>query len=285
MKNRKKYIADLLLLITAAIWGLGFYFQKVASETTSPFCFNAMRYLIAALVISVFTRFRLPLQGEARKYALAAGFILYMAGMLQQVGLQTASIGNASFITAVYIVLVPFFSALILRRKIRTAHCVAAGLSLIGLYLISTSGKGLDRISRGDLIVFAGSVFWALHILSVDKGVTVCDPVIFSAGQFLVAGILHLLTFITIGQADISGLSQSWPYAAASGVLVLGLAFTFQAVAQKNTGETEASILMGMESVFGALFGALLYHEQFGAVQIAGMALIFAAVLITVLKN
>ncbi len=283
--DRKRYTADLLLLITAMIWGLGFYFQKMASETTSPFAFNGMRYLVAALVILIFAGFRLSFRGEGGKYTLLAGCVLFLAGMFQQIGIQTASIGNASFITAVYIVLVPFFSALFLHRRIRPAHYLAALLSLAGLYLISTSGKGLDRISGGDMIVFIGSVFWALHILVIDKGVTLCDPVVFSAGQFLIAGILHVLAWLTLGHADPTGLSQSWPYIAASGVFVLGLAFTLQAIGQKNTGETEASIILGLESVFGALFGVILYHEQFALIQVAGMLLIFTAVLIAVLKN
>ena len=58
-----------------------------------------------------------------------------------------------------------------------------------------------------------------------------------------------------------------------------------QAYGQKNTSETEASIIMGLESVFGALFGVLLYHESFAPVQFAGMALIFTAVLLAVLKE
>ncbi len=283
--DKKRYTADLLLLITAMIWGLGFYFQKVASETTSAFAFNALRYLIAALVLSVFAGFRMPFRGEAGKYTLAAGFVLFMAGMFQQVGMQTASIANTSFITAVYIVLVPFFSALFLRRRIKPAHILAALLSLAGLYLISTSGKGLDRISMGDVIVFIGSVFWALHILVIDKAVSLCEPLVFSAGQFLISGIFHTLALVTLGKADLTGLPQSWPYAAASGIFVLALAFTLQAVGQKNTGETEASIILGLESVFGALFGAVLYHEQFALPQVAGMILIFAAVLLAILKS
>lgn len=285
MDRHKKYAADLLLFLTALIWGVGFYFQKVASETTSPFPFNALRYLIAAFVISIFARFRFPFHGESLKAALLAGTVLFLAATFQQIGLQTASIGNASFITAVYIVLVPFFAALFLHRKIKPAHYLAAFLSLIGLYLISTAGKGLDHITRGDVIVFIGSIFWALHILTVDKGVSICDPVEFSAGQFLIGGILHLLAWLTIGKADASGLSQSWPYAAASGVFVLGIAFTMQAIGQKNTGETEASIILGLESVFGTLSGLVLYHEKLTLIQGLGMVLIFAAVLIAILKE
>ena len=281
---KKRYLADLILFIASMIWGLGYFFQKAASETTAPLTFNCLRYLIAALVLGCLARFRYP-RGEGLKYAVLTGIVMSCAGNAQQIGMQTASIGNSSFITAIYIVLVPFLSALLLHRKIRPRHYLAALLSLIGLFFITTAGKGLERISVGDMIVFIGSIFWAMQILCVDKAVTLCDPVSFTAAQFLTAAVLQFFVWLTISHRDLAGLSQSRPYALASGVLVLGLAFTMQAYGQKNTGETEASIIMGLESVFGALFGIILYHESFAPVQLIGMILIFSAVLLVVLKE
>lgn len=282
--KKKRLLADLILFIASMIWGVGYYFQKVGSETTGALTFNCMRYLIAALVLALFARFRYP-QGEGLKFAVLSGMAMFVAGNMQQIGLQTASIGNSSFITSIYIVLVPFLAGLILKRKIKAHHYLAVLLSLVGLYLITTSGKGLERITRGDVIVFIGSVFWALQILCVDKAVSYCDPVSFVAGQFLTLSILQVLTWLTLGHRDMAGIAFSWPYALASGVIVLGIAFTMQAYGQKNTGETEASIIMGLESVFGALFGIILYHEQFTILQLGGMAVIFAAVLLVVLKE
>ena len=244
-----------------------------------------MRYIIAALVLLCMAKFRFPPKGDGLKYTVLTGVLMFMGGNLQQLGLQTASIGNASFITSIYIVLVPFSAALLLHRRIKPAHYLAALISLAGLYLITTAGKGLERISAGDMIVFAGSIVWALQILGVDKAVQYCDTIVFTAGEFLTAAVLQLVVWLTIGHHDLTGAAVSWPYAAASGVVVLGLACAMQAFGQKHTGETEASIIMGLESVFGALFGVLLYHEQFAPVQGIGMALIFAAVLIAVLKS
>lgn len=280
----KKYIADFVLFIASMIWGLGYIFQKIGNETTAPLTFNCLRYLIAALVLAFIARFRYP-QGEGLKYTMLSGAVMIVAGNMQQIGMQTASIGNASFITAIYIVLVPFLSGLILHRKVKPHHYLAALISLVGLYLITTGGKGLERISKGDLIVFIGSIFWALQILCVDKAVKFCDPVSFTAGEFLTAAALQVVIWLTLGRHDTTGLEHSWPYALASGVLVLGIAFIMQSYGQKNTGETEASIIMGLESVFGALFGVIIYHEQLGSIQLIGMALIFASVLLVVLKE
>ena len=280
----KRYLADFILFIGSMIWGLGYIFQKIGNETTAPLTFNCLRYLIAALFLAFVARFRYP-RGEALKYTMLSGAIMIVAGNMQQIGMQTASIGNASFITAIYIVLVPFLSGLILHRKVKPHHYLAALISMIGLYLITTGGKGLERISKGDLIVFIGSIFWALQILCVDKAVKLCDPVFFTAGEFLTAAVLQVIVWLTLGHHDLTGLQHSWPYALASGILVLGIAFVMQSYGQKNTSETEASIIMGLESVFGTLSGVLLYHEQFSGFQVAGMGLIFAAVLIAVLKN
>lgn len=280
----KRYLADLIMFIAAMIWGLGYYFQKVGNETTAPLTFNCMRYLIAAAVLALIARFRYP-KGEALKYTILTGAVMTVGGNMQQIGMKTASIGNASFITAIYIVLVPFFSGLILHRKIKPHHYLAALISLAGLFLITTGGKGLERISTGDMIVFIGSIFWALQILGVEKAVSLCDPVSFTAGEFLTAAILQFIVWLTLGHHDLTGINLSWHHALASGVLVLGIAFIMQSYGQKHTSESEASIIMGLESVFGTLFGVLLYHEQLGLVQVVGMALIFTAVLLVVLKE
>ena len=51
--------------------------------------------------------------------AIAAGFILFMASTLQQVGIEiTKSAGKAGFITGLYTVLVPVFG-IFLKRKHR----------------------------------------------------------------------------------------------------------------------------------------------------------------------
>lgn len=282
--NKKRLTADLILFIASIIWGLGYFFQKAASETTGAITFNCMRYITAALVLLILSKFRLP-TGEARKYAIMTGFVMILGGNCQQIGLESTAIGNSSFITAIYIVLVPFLAGLILRRQIKKAHYLAALISLCGLYLITTGGKGLERISGGDMIVLAGSFFWALQILCVDKGVSCCDPITFTAGEFLTAAVLQTIAWLTLGGRDLSGTSQSWPYALASGILVLGIAFAMQAYGQKHTSESEASIIMGLESVFGAIFGIILYHEQFSPVKGLGMVLIFGAVLLAVLKG
>ncbi len=280
----KKYLADLMLLLTAVLWGSGFYCQKIGSETTSPFCFCFFRYAAAAVFVLIAAKFRLPFKDPKMfRHTVLTGLMIYLGGMLQQIGMQSISIGNSSFITAAYIVIVPFLAWILFRRRVHPRHWLAAGIVLVGLYLLSTGGKGFSRITTGDLIVFAGSFCWAMHILCVQKGVKMYHDVLaYTAGQFIVATVLYFITWIVFDGASVKGLNVSWPYAVLSGVFTIGLGFILQGIGQKHTGETEASIILGLESVFGALFGVILYHETFSPLQIFGMVLIFIAVILAV---
>ena len=280
----KKYLADLMLLVTAMVWGAGFYCQKIGAQTTSPFCFCFIRYTAAAVFVTITAKFRLPFR-EPKMFwhTVLTGLMIYLGGLLQQLGIESVAIGNASFITAAYVVIVPFLAWILFRRRIHPRHWLAAGIVLVGLYLLATDGKGFSRVTVGDLIVFAGSFCWAGHILCVQKGVKMYyDVVAYTAGQFIVASVLYLVTWLVIDGGSVAGLNASWPYAVAPGIISLGLGFIMQGIGQKHTGETEASIILGLESVFGAMFGVILYHERFSALQIFGMALIFTAVILAV---
>lgn len=279
-----KYLADLMLLVTAVLWGAGFFCQKVGAETTLPFCFCFFRFASATVFVLIVAKFRLPFKDpKMLRHTLLTGLMVFLGGTLQQVGMQTVSIGNSSFITASYIVMVPFLAWVLLGRSIHPRHWLAAGLVLVGMYFLATDGKGFSRITSGDLIVFAGSICWALHIICVQKGVKMYhDVVSYTAGQFLTASVMYFATWMIFERGDATGLSVSWPYAVLSGVVALGLGITLQGIGQKHTGATEASIILGMESVFGTLFGVIFYHEEFSGLQVLGMVLIFIAVLIAV---
>lgn len=273
----------LILFITAAIWGSGFVPQKIAAETISPYAFNGLRYFLGAFLIFLLAKCRLPFRDPNGKWALLAGVVLSCAALLQQIGIMTASVTNTAFITATYIVLVPFLSGLILHKPVPKVCYAAAVLALVGLYLLSTAGKGLDTISGGDIIVFIGSLFWSFHIIEVEKGMSEeGDPVRFSAGQFMVAALIQLLIWVFADHCALTLTKENALMIAYSGIFVIGIAFTLQAVGQRSVQGSAASIILGLESVFGTLFGVILYHETVLPLQILGAALIFAAVILVV---
>lgn len=287
MKEKNPQLfGNALLFLTSLLWGSGFIAQKAAAAYITPLHFNGLRYLIAFCLILIFAKGKLPFRDENGKTAVLAGCILSCAAAFQQMGLMTASVTNTSFITAAYIVMVPFFSAFFFKRRVPKSCFPAALIALIGIWLLSTNGKGFDSISSGDIIVFIGSIFWALHIITVEKGASQAgDPISFSAGQFLVAGLLQLIIGLFAEGFSFAGTEKAVFPTLYSGIFVIGIAFTLQVIGQQYTGGAVASIIMGLESVFGTLFSVLIFHEELFPLQILGAVLIFAAVIIVVLKD
>ncbi len=282
----KPFISEGMLLATAIIWGSGFIPQKIGADNLSAFAFNGIRYLLAAIFILFLARFQLPFFKKGGLVTFFSGCILFIAAALQQYGMKQTTIGNASFITTIYVALVPFLSFLLFRQKIKRNAFIAAIFAIIGLYFLSTAGKPLDHFAVGDAIVFVGSNFWALHIILVGKASKKTDPIQFSAGQFLVCAIFNLLCWGIFEQGDTNGkLAYTFPFILYSGILVIGGGFTLQAIGQKHAKPSKAAIILGLESVFGSIFGMLFMQETFTGIQIFGAVLIFVSVLVAVQED
>ena len=222
--DKKALRADILLLLTAAIWGFGFVAQRSGMEHIGPFAFNGIRFILGSLFLlpyilikrrSAVTR-KIPLH---RLFfpALAAGGILFTAVIIQQFGIIFTTAGNAGFITGFYVVLTPVIGNF-LGRKTGIATWIGSILTLTGLYFISVAGSR-GSINPGDILIFVSTFFWAAHILIIDRLMNTgiknsklstepqpspksvastmrgshLDPVELSSGQFAVCGILSLL--------------------------------------------------------------------------------------------
>ncbi len=155
------------------------------------FSFNAVRFLLAGVVMLPFILPRLKTISRKFLWIIPAGILLYGGSALQQAGIETTSAGSAGFITGVYVVLVPLLLAVFWKVKTKPIIWLAALAAFGGTYLLSTGGNS-PKPSTGDLIVLAGSFVWAMHVIVVGLAVNELDVFVFSVGQFLLCGILHL---------------------------------------------------------------------------------------------
>jgi len=274
--------ADFLLLLAAVVWGSAFAAQRVAAERLGVFLFNGPRFLLGALVLLPLLRGR-RLDRRTLAWAALAGVLLSIAAALQQAGLKHTTAGNAGFITGLYVVLVPMILFGFWREKLDPACWVAAGLAAAGLFLLSVGGE--FRLAPGDGLELVGALFWALHVITIGRAMRRVDPLVFSAGQFLVAGLLNTPLGLGLEWSKLGGFQSAWWAVAYTGVFSIGLGFTLQAVAQKRSPPADAAILLSMESIFAALFGWVLLGEQLTARQLVGCGLILAAMLLAQLRG
>lgn len=291
--NNKRLIANLLLILTAAIWGFAFVAQRVGSQFVGAFTFNGIRFALGALSLVpliIFLDKRKENSEESTEKpnlkatllpGILVGLILYAGATLQQVGLFYTTVGSASFITGLYMVFVPIIG-IFLKHKIGKNSWVGVILAIIGLYLLSINEN--FSISYGDLLEVIGAIFWAVHILAIDNFTKRIDPLKLSFMQFATCSILSLITAFIFEDITISGISSAFIPILYGGLLSVGVAYTLQVVAQKDAKPSHAAIILSMESVFGAIGGAVLLGESMSGRGYLGCALILAGILVSQIK-
>ncbi len=271
--------ADLLLLLTAVIWGTAFVAQRTAALQNSLFLFNGARFLLGALVLLPFSGLRWRAGGRAWGVACAAGVLLFTAGTLQQLGMRYTTAGNAGFLTSLYVVLVPVLLLAIWRQRPAPQAWAAVFLAAAGAYLLGTKGEGLV-FQPGDALELAGAVFWALHVIILGKYAAGTEAVPFAAAQFAVCALLSLLVGWPVEGGDWRGLQPVLFSILYTGVLSVGLGYTLQVWAQRHTPPTEAALILSLEAVTAVAAGWFFLQETLTPLQGAGCALILMGVVI-----
>ncbi len=267
--------ADLTLLLVAVLWGSAFAAQRVAAQLGSVYLFNGARFLLAAVILTPFVIGKAVQPGQWLWMSLA-GSVLFIASSLQQYGLVTTTAGNAGFITAMYVVLVPLVLWAGWRERPGRWALLAVTLAAAGAFFLATGGR--FGALPGDLLEAIAAVFWAMHVVVVGKYASRFNPVAFSAGQLLVGSLLNL-TVSAVWERPVWPLPLPLVEAIAyTAVFSLGMGYTLQIWGQRHTPPTHAAIILSMESVFSALAGWLVLGEKLLALQALGCALILAAV-------
>lgn len=286
--------ADLTLLLVSVIWGSAFVAQRVAGQMGSVYLFNGARYLLAALVVlplALRVGKASSLKGqdinatysrEGYKWMIVAGFLLFLGSAFQQAGLVSTTAGNAGFITSLYVVLVPVALFIVWREKPHWMSIVAVALAGVGAFLLSTGGS--FEVQPGDALELFGALFWTFHVIVLGKYASKFEAMSFSVGQLIVCAILNL----GLGVFVEPSLTFSWPLFGAiayTAFFSLGLCYTLQIWAQRHTPPADAALILSLESVFSVLSGWFLLNENLAAIQIAGCALIFSAVVLSQFKE
>ena len=282
--------SDGLLLFTATIWGFAFVAQRVGMDYVGPFSFNGIRFALGGLVLIPFILKQNrpggpkavpvvePRFGKALPGGCLAGVILFAGASLQQMGLVYTTAGNAGFITGLYVVIVPILGAFF-KVRANSGTWIGALLASVGLYLLSITDQ--FTIAFGDLLVLAGAVFWAMHVLVIGWLSPVTDPLKLAFIQFMVCSVLSLITATVVETIAIRSVLQAAVPILYGGVLSVGVAYTLQVVAQRSAHPAHAAILLSLEAVFAALGGWIMLGERLSARGLTGCGLMLAGMLIS----
>ena len=187
-----------MLLLTSLIWGTAFVAQSVGMDFLEPFTFNGVRSFIGGVTLLPCIWLLEKMNGKPEvdgtrkdliQGGIACGLLLFAASSLQQMGIQYTTAGKAGFITAFYIVFVPVLG-IFLKKAAGWKVWMSVFLALIGLYFLCIK-EGFS-IGKGDIMIFACALVFAVHILVIDYYSPKVDGVKMSCIQFFVCGIASL---------------------------------------------------------------------------------------------
>jgi drug/metabolite transporter (DMT)-like permease len=283
----------LLCLVSAAAFGTLGVFGRLASDagasvTTTLLVRFALASAVFALVLRV-TGGWAPLRRLPRR-AVLTGLALGAGGYSLQSGLYFAAIGRLD-VSMVSLVLYTYPAFVTLaafalgraRPSLRTAGALAVASAGLVLVLLAAGTGAFDL--TGALLALGASVTYTTYILVSDGIVGEVEPTTLSAlvltGATASFGVAGLVT----GTLDFALPAQAWLW-----LVLIALVSTVVAVScffagLRRVGPTEAAILSTFEPPVTVALAFLALGERLTPAQLAGGALVLAAVILLQLPS
>lgn len=303
-----KFKNDLLLLLTAFIWGSAFIAQSTGADLVGPFTFNAFRYALGVIALtpvimwmdkkkksdknkisepsSVSDETGFFKTGERRTLivgGIITGVILFASSGIQQYAIAYTTAAKSGFITTLYVIIVPFMG-LFLGKRIRPIIWPCAAIAIFGLYLLAIK-PGTFTFGKGEFYTFICAIGFSCHIMFIDFLSPKVDGVRLSRLQFLTTSILSFILMFLTEDVVLNDLLHAWSSLIYAGIFSSAIAYTLQIVAQKNAEPAVASLILSLESVFAAICGVFFLHEYLSGRELMGCALVFVATIIAQLPS
>jgi drug/metabolite transporter (DMT)-like permease len=274
---RRSTAAELALVGIAAIWGLTFTMVQDAIAILPTLAFLAYRFSAATAIVApvVWRRLR-ELPSEGWRAGGLMGVFLTAGYIFQTLGLERTTPSDAGFITGLFVVLTPLLGALVLRQRISGIAWAAAGVSALGLYLLS--GAGGHFTLRGNGLVSLCALSFAAHILATDRAARRYDVGALLAIQLGVAGATCLVLAVASGDLQAPHGAKVWSALAVTAVFASALGFFVQTYAQQHAPPARTALILASEPAFAGLFGYLLAGDRLSAVAWLGAGLIMSAI-------
>lgn len=288
-KNTKNIIlSNIGLAFATLIWGFAFVVVKNSLDLIGPIYLIALRFSVAAIVSFVLFFKRINFKDKKTFFHCAyLGALLFLGYAFQTIGCEYTTAGKNAFLTSAYVLIVPFFSWIISKNKPDLKCIITAILGLIGVGLICLDGE--SGMNIGDILTLVCALFYAVHIVFLEKHNKTRDPLVMTTLQMISVSILAWLTApLYDGTLEKSILIN--PDVVISilylGVLSTMVAYILQNSCQKILSASNASLVMSLESVFGAVFAAIfLPNETFTLKMIIGAVILMTAIVFSQIKD
>lgn len=289
--KKKDFFGKLLLLAATLIWGSSFIVLKDTlnkfGDGKFTFLILALRFWIAAIIVFAAAFKRLKSASKSVIiHGSVLGVILFCAYAVQTLGLKYTTPSKNAFLTVVYCVLVPFMSWLMLKKKPKIRHYVAAVTCLIGIAFVALVGKHESGSNEllGDALSLLSGVFYALQIIYISKYAENDDAIVLLFFETLVVAVLNsvvsLSCEIPFNYSKLSfGFDEIWKIAYLA-VFATCFAQFAQTYGQRVVSPVSVALILSLEGVFSVLFELLTGASKMTVWIAIGFVVIFLSEII-----
>ena len=269
-----------------AVWGSSYLATKVMVSAEPPLLAAGLRFSLAGLLLGAFAWWRsgpprLP-AGEMRHVMVVAAGSVVVSNGLNVLGMQHVASNVVALLNATPALIIGWLGTFGRRATPLSGSARAGlGLGLLGVLLVLDPADGfIDGGALGwQLVILVGCVGWSLATVYFRNATIVNTPTMFLSLQMLMGGIGLLILSTLAGEPS----SMQWTPQGTAAFLWLTLmssclaysAFTFLTL---NTAPVVVGSYAYVNPCIAALLGWLALGEGLDARQVAGMAVILAAV-------
>ena len=279
----QKYKGELLMLITAVMWGSGFVGMAKGLEHWTVFQLMAGRFLLASIILSLIFYKKLKLISKAVLWKGAVlGAILFIAFALQTMGLEYTTASKNAFLTAINVIIVPIIAYVIYKRRIDRFEFIAAGVAVVGIGFLSLQDS--LTINIGDFLSILCAVGFAFDIFYTNVFVKTEDALALTIVQFYTATVLSVVSVVLLGEVPTTYTSEGLGIIVYLAIFCTAVAYVCQNIGMQYANPTKSAIILSTESLFGTMFSVLLLNEILTGRMLVGCVLIFFAILFAEVK-
>lgn len=273
MKNK----GDWLLLLAAFIGGGGFISLKYLLDWGyDPFQVIFGRFLMASVCMCVVYHKQLKkITKREWKIGGILGALLAAMFLLMTIGLQYTTPSVNAFLVNIPAVIVPFICWGVFHQKPTKNHFLAACMTLVGVCCLSLTSE--FRIDFGAALSLLAAVAFSLQMAFLGNITEGCDSVHIAVTENI-ATLAVMTVIVCFTGWDMPALTlPSLGNFFFLGAFCTAAYFGLQSVGQQITSPNKAAIIITSESIFAAIFSAVLYGERMSLRGYLGCIIIFAA--------
>jgi len=293
MSRSANTTAVLCLLLCTFFWGASFPVGKHALNEVNALTLVVWRFGIASVCLYLYAKYKhMPLPTlTPKQWAWVIGVSIIGVGGLNLglfTGLAQTNANNGALIMALSPLVTSLIGSVAQRQFPTRGALFSLVVCLSGVLLVLTDGAFAKLLgfefNHGDQIIFLGMLCWSLYTY-LTQGISRWMPMIPYTLVGMLSG-LGVISLMVLFSADVHPIQESLAISRSvfGDLMFIGIfgtvgGYLLWISGVKQVGATNASLFFNFVPVFAALT-AFAYGQQVTALQLLGMAIVIAGLLI-----